>query len=175
MEPNGWINTAPEKPNIPSGEIFGEPGVEYTYTTYSEDSDNHSILYKWDWGDGSYSEWLGPYNSGDETSSTHSWSEGDYEIRVKVKDTRGAESDWSESLTVNIGTSIKTVFLFGFISNLSESNDSLSFNANNLLWLSSGPFNLQLYSSGESIICSDKYLAILRESFVLGFFNAAVV
>ena len=49
-----------------------------------------------DWGDETYSEWLGPYNSGEEVETNNSWNTiGEYEVKAKAKDTFGAESDWS--------------------------------------------------------------------------------
>ena len=36
------------------------------------------------------------------------WSEGDYEIRVKAKDTYGEESEWSDPLTISMPYSFNT-------------------------------------------------------------------
>jgi len=91
MEPNGWINSPPNIPDKPSGEIIVLAGVEHTYTTSTIDSDSDSIWFKWDWGDGTYTDWLGPYDSGEEASATASWSQGTYQIRVKAKDNRNPE------------------------------------------------------------------------------------
>ena len=39
---------------------------------------------------------MGPFNSGNTASATHSWEEnGLYKIKVKARDSWGAESDWS--------------------------------------------------------------------------------
>ena len=47
--------------------------------------------------------WLGPFDSGCEINVTHIWDvEGDYEIRVKAKDTCDAESEWSDPLVVSM-------------------------------------------------------------------------
>jgi len=44
-----------------------------------------------------------PYNSGETASASHGWSEAaTYKIRVKIKDIYGAESDWSEPLSITI-------------------------------------------------------------------------
>jgi len=143
MEPNGWINSPPNIPDRPSGEIIVLPGVEHTYTTSTIDPDSDSIWFKWDWGDGTYTDWLGPYDSGEEASATASWSQGTYEIRVKTRDSRNPETNWSEPLTVNvIYPNLKTVFLFGFITNLSNSTNYNSFNVVKLLWIG---FNFFVY------------------------------
>jgi len=166
-------NSKPQIPNI-NGPSIGISDTDYNYSVTTSDPDNDSIYYYIDWGDGNYSGWLGPYESGEEISASHSWNEGTYEVRVKAKDVHGYESNWSESLIVNI-VNLQTVFMFGSISNFDDTSEIYSFNANLLIWISFNPLDPQLYSSGETILISDKYLAMLRNSFLLGFFNAAVV
>ena len=101
MKPNGWINLPPNKPTL-QGPTTGKPGVKYTYFANTTDPNENKIFYKWSWGDGIFSEWIGPYDSGFEVSASHAWSQGSYEIKVKAKDTRDLESDWSEPLPVTI-------------------------------------------------------------------------
>lgn len=70
-------------------------GVEYTFFVTFVDPDGDNVYYYIDWGDGTYMEWLGPYNSGETISFTHYWNEtGNYEIKMKAKDLYGNESDW---------------------------------------------------------------------------------
>jgi len=96
-------NQSPNKPNRPSGETNGEPGVEYTYTASTTDPDGDQVYYWFDWGDGSNSGWKGPYSSGSTGSAKHTWSsKGTYSIKVKAKDTEGAESSWSDPLSVTM-------------------------------------------------------------------------
>jgi hypothetical protein len=53
------------------------------------------ILLFIDWGDGTDSGWIGPYNSGEEVTKSHKWSEqGNYTIKAKAKDVFDEESDW---------------------------------------------------------------------------------
>jgi len=92
----------PDRPEKPSGNISGTAGVEYTYTTCTTDPNDDQIYYKWDWGDGNLSDWIGPYNSGEEISMVHSWNKGSYTISVKAMDVYGAESPWSEPLPISI-------------------------------------------------------------------------
>ena len=96
------VNAPPEKPSRPSGSTSGEAGVTYLYTTITTDPDGDQVYYKWDWGDGTTSDWLGPYDSGEEVSASHSWSEGSYSIKVKAEDSYAAESDWSDPLSVTM-------------------------------------------------------------------------
>lgn len=96
-------NEPPDKPNKPSGEVKGNIGQTYTYTTTTTDSDEDQVYYMWDWGDGNFSNWLGPYASGAEATAEHTWSvKGDYSIKVKAKDTSDAESDWSDPLPITM-------------------------------------------------------------------------
>ena len=69
--------------------------------TTTNDQDGDQIWFKWNWGDGNQSEWIGPYNTGDTCEATHTWDEkDDYEIKVKAKDEHGKESEWSDPLEV---------------------------------------------------------------------------
>jgi subtilisin family serine protease len=90
-------NRAPERPDSPSGETSGKVGVEYVFTTSSTDVNNDPIFYKWDWGDGEYSDWL------ESNSTSHVWEQQNtYSVRVKAKDNYGAESEWSNPLLVTM-------------------------------------------------------------------------
>ena len=94
-------NNPPESPNSPKGQSTGISGQKYEYLCSTNDPDGDQIWYKWDWGDGEYSNWLGPYNSGNTSTVSHSWSDmGEYNIRVKAKDVHDFESDWSDPLSV---------------------------------------------------------------------------
>ncbi|MGF3555007.1 MAG: hypothetical protein ACQXXF_07065 [Thermoplasmatota archaeon] len=95
-------NTPPKTPSAPSGPTSGKQGVVYEYTAVTTDSDNDRIYYQFDWGDGSNSGWIGPYNSGEQASASHSWVKGTYSVRVKAKDSNNAESGWSDPITVKI-------------------------------------------------------------------------
>jgi len=76
-----------------------------------------------DWGDGTNSGWVGPYNSGQTASASHTWLiKGTYQIRVKAKDTTDLESPWSETLSITIprDRSYNNYRFFNFINRLSE-------------------------------------------------------
>lgn len=109
-------NEAPNKPQTPSGPASGKPGSLYLYRTSTIDPDEDMVYYLWDWGDGTQSEWLGPFASGTQASTQKSWNEkGDYSVKVKSKDTYGAESAWSDPLSVTMPTS-KTSLLRSLLS-----------------------------------------------------------
>ena len=98
-------NTRPNIPDI-SGPKSGKPGIKYEFHFNSTDIDNDNIYYYVDWGDGDKEEWIGPFSSGESIKINHTWdSKGGFAIRVKVKDTNGAESNWG-TLKINMMKSI---------------------------------------------------------------------
>jgi len=97
------LNQQPSKPQKPSGPTEGKPGIEYTFETASMDPSGKQISYKWSWGSENYSDWLGPYNSGEKCSASYIWNDkGVYEIKVKAKNVDGAQSDWSDPLAISM-------------------------------------------------------------------------
>jgi hypothetical protein len=93
----------PLKPEKPQGPINNKIGVECTYNSSTTDPDGDNIYYMWDWGDGTYSKWLGPYFSGEKVIASHIWNKkGSYRIRVIAKDEHGVLSEWSESLVITM-------------------------------------------------------------------------
>jgi hypothetical protein len=88
------VNHKPDAPVI-DGLLKGKIGKPYDYTFNATDPDGDTILYFIDWNDNTTTGWIGPYNSGEEVVSTHTWTEkGNYIIKAKAKDPFGEESDW---------------------------------------------------------------------------------
>jgi hypothetical protein len=89
--------------NRPYGPSKGLVGVEYTFCydlPYNPEEESYIVM--WYWGDGTTSEWLGPYEPGETASATHSWAEpGDYGIIVILRDVHGS-TYWSEPWTITI-------------------------------------------------------------------------
>ena len=101
-----WIyypeNIPPTAP-IVTGPDGGAVGVFYEYNFVSTDNNLDDVYYYIDWGDGNIEEWVGPYESGEEVTISHMWSEiGEYEIRAKARDESENESEWSEPFNVII-------------------------------------------------------------------------
>jgi hypothetical protein len=97
------INKAPDIPEQPTGPTNGTSGFIYAFTTRTTDPNNDQVFYQWDWGDGNFSEWIGPFSSGTNITSNYSWQKGgDFLIKVKSKDNYGLESDWSKPLTIHM-------------------------------------------------------------------------
>ena len=96
-------DNAPLAPSKPSGPSNGYTFHEYTYSTSTTDPDaGDQIWYQWQYG-GSFTNWLGPYTSGETVQQTFSWpTQGTYAVKVKAKDATGLQSPWSPVANVNI-------------------------------------------------------------------------
>lgn len=109
-----WPNERPDQPNTPTGPTSGNTGQIYTYETSTTELDGDDLFYWFEWGDGTNTGWIGPYNSGDIVSVQHTWNtKGNYNIKVKARDRCYAESDWSDPLIVSMPKNkvISTPFL----------------------------------------------------------------
>ena len=88
-------NQAPNSPSI-DGEVNGKAGESYDYTFVATDPNGDDLYYYIEWGDDSFEDWIGPYESGEEVLVDHTWAEqGSYIIKAKVKDIYDAESDYT--------------------------------------------------------------------------------
>jgi hypothetical protein len=116
------VNNAPTQPTKPDGSTDINKNTEYSYTTKSTDSDGDAIYYRFDWDDGSSSDWLGPYSSEDDCTDEDEWSsKGSYDIKVQSRDDYGGKSEWSEVLTVSVSKSRDKRFnllIFNILQNL---------------------------------------------------------
>jgi len=93
---------APNPPVI-TGPISGIADKENIFYFSATDPDDDNLFYYIEWGDGQVEDWIGPYDSDKEVTVSHSWNEkGNYNIRAKVKDVHGVESDWSEPLIIYV-------------------------------------------------------------------------
>jgi len=97
-------NQAPSAPIKPTGPTTATVGATCSFSTSATDADGDQVKYGWDWdGDGAVDEWSSLVNSGVTDTRDHSWSEeGDYTVLVKVQDEHGAQSGWSQSLSVEV-------------------------------------------------------------------------
>jgi hypothetical protein len=95
-------NKSPLVPNPPTGPDQGVTGIESVFTAITTDPEGDDISYKFDWGDGTTSEWIGPVNSGISVDTGHIWQEaGLFEVRVKASDSN-SESAWSMPTSIEI-------------------------------------------------------------------------
>lgn len=99
----GGDSQKPAKPAVPEGNTEIKVGQGYSYFSTTTDPDGDSIYYLFEWGDETYSGWVGAYPSGDSAGASHEWAEeGNCDIRVIARDKNGVFSEWSESLTLCI-------------------------------------------------------------------------
>ena len=113
-----WKDYSPSLPTI-EGPNNGVANDRCYYTFSTTDPEGDDIEYFIEWGDGKMFKWTGPYESGEKVIKSHSWTyEGNYTIRVKAKDTYGAESDWALfEVSMSKGksnTPFGFIFVFGF-------------------------------------------------------------
>ncbi len=88
--------SANEPPTIPdiTGPTSGKKGDVLEYTFVSTDPDGDDISYCINWGCGDPEICIGPFPSGEEQVSSHTYGVGDYTIQIKALDTNGAETEW---------------------------------------------------------------------------------
>ena len=73
------------------GVKIGYTDLTYTFTIYWNDGSEYFFMV--DWGDGNFSDWMGPY--GQPILFSHSWDlPGEYHISIRFMDLYGNTSDW---------------------------------------------------------------------------------
>jgi hypothetical protein len=122
-------NCSPFQPSKPLGILKGDIKENYSYSSSCSDPRDLDLFYWFEWGDGNNTGWIGPITSGVLCNASHSWyQKGIYEIRVRVKNTEGTLSLWSNPLTVSmpkhlvsniINSKQKTIF-FSFYDKILE-------------------------------------------------------
>ena len=88
-------NTPPNIPTI-NGPIIAKPNTNLDYNVVTSDYDGDDIFYYIDWGDGTFTGWLGPFETSKTVVINHTWPQKIklYIVRCKAKDVHGAQSDW---------------------------------------------------------------------------------
>ena len=98
-----FINTAPVIPDMPAGPVKGITEAQYPLHMTSTDVDDQELWYMFDLTNMVFSDWIGPFASGEEGTFNYAWeTTGVHYYRVKVKDSYQAESDWSEYNEIEI-------------------------------------------------------------------------
>jgi parallel beta-helix repeat protein len=100
------LNLQPMAPQI-SGPSQGGNGIPFNFTVVATDPQGKQIYYKFDWGDGNFSDWLGPIDSSVLFKTSYAWAtDGNYSIRVKAMNIDGDESNWSVVHQISIAEQI---------------------------------------------------------------------
>jgi len=87
-------------PNAPSapivvGKLKGKTETSYDYIFRSTSPVGNDIYYQINWGDGTITDWIGPYDSGERITMNHSWMDkGTYTIKARAKDTNNLWGPW---------------------------------------------------------------------------------
>lgn len=105
----------PETPVTPTGPSFGIVKRNSSITTSTTDPDGNQILYEFEFGDGSFSDWIGPNESGVPCTVLHQWeAPGKHAVRVRAQDIYGFTSNWSDPLEIRVirGTFINILLNF---------------------------------------------------------------
>jgi hypothetical protein len=94
-------------PDAPTGPATGNTGASLSYSTGGAVSNlGHSLEYRFDWDDGSYSTWSAS------PSESHSWaSAGTYNVKAQARcaSHNSIESAWSAGIDVVISEAAETV------------------------------------------------------------------
>ena len=104
----------PPEPPVISGPTNGFIGTSYSYTISTNDPEGDSVYYCIDWGDGTYNDWFGPFDSGEQINASHSWNNyGHFKIIVKAKDSYNQESNWSDPHQMTIYLDCTSAIVIG--------------------------------------------------------------
>ena len=169
-------NNPPETPRKPSE----KPEEQHTFTTNTTDPDGDQVSYRWDWGDGTYSGWMGPYDSGAICEASHTWTElGYYEIRVQANDAFGGTSNWSEPLTAHIKLPVIeigsiTSGLFKVKALIKNTGTAEATGVNWCVKLEGDFILLGENTSGDNLGIPAGGEKIVRSSLIFGFGNVAI-
>jgi len=107
ISPPSSENNPPHAPLKPSGPTLIELGTSYMYSSAAFDPDGDQVRLRFDWGDGSLSEWTSFVDSNTSVSVAHAWENNStITIRVIAQDENLSNSSWSEPLTVVVSGAV---------------------------------------------------------------------
>jgi hypothetical protein len=174
-------NQPPETPATPTGPDTGLKGVEYTFSAITTDPEGDQVFYMFDWGDGTNSTWVGPYNSGVAGSAKHTYAGvGTFSILAKAKDINGGESAWSAAHTITISEGAPAITIQGLTGGLFKVKATIkntgTLAATNIKWnitLTGGAF-IGKESSGTITSLAAGATQDVSSKFILGFGKTVV-
>jgi hypothetical protein len=169
------VQSHPPTPPPINGSHYGKVNVEHVLILGPIiNPEGDVVYYLIDWGDGNFSEWIGPYDSGLPATVTYSWSEpGVYSLKVKAKNGFGTETNWSEAFTLYITSQL---ILIGFADSVAnQTNESILLNMSFAILISLKPFDLKILSSQQILVLDDEFRGILLARFIAGMLYALVL
>ncbi len=100
---NEYENYAPDAPSAPTGGAMSEINESVEFTSTGTDPNRQQVYYKWDWGDGEVTDWMGPFDYEVASVLSHAWTgAGQYNILTKLKDIHDVEGPWSSAGFIDI-------------------------------------------------------------------------
>lgn len=121
-------DNAPPDPPLITGPTSGIPQEAYEFFVQISDYDSDDLMVNVSWGDGTATNWFGPFASGETINVSHSWGKsGEYIILAKARDNSGLEGAWSLPHLMSIGKVFVNLSLHGgfgatlFVNNIGES------------------------------------------------------
>jgi peroxiredoxin len=96
-------NHAPLRPELPVGPDNCSRGAPVVFEAAAQDSDGDRVSFRFDWGDGSRSDWTAWSAPDCLFSQEHAWYDtGTFDVRVRTQDWPGAISDWSDPARITV-------------------------------------------------------------------------
>jgi len=174
-------NNPPITPDLSGNPRWWCTESDYTLKMGTNDPESHDIEYQVDWGDG-HIEWFGPYSSGEMVSPTHRYHAfANYNIKVKVRDTYGAESNWSDVLVVMVSEpELQKMIIVSFTPDFRECGNYYWFWNEFGGYMQFTPPEIRLLEPGFQIVLSKDYklgVKIDMDPYYLfiGFFDAMII
>lgn len=107
----------PEKPEG-QNQVRNRNRYEYTTRIMNMHQNHNGLYYQFSWGDGTYSEWIGPHNNNQQVKAEHQWTEpGSYQVQARARFQNNfffsimddwIYTGWSEPLLVTAASSGNT-------------------------------------------------------------------
>jgi hypothetical protein len=98
-----YPNYPPNQPSTPLGPNSVKVGETHSWSSSTTDPNGDRIYIRFNWGDGSSSNWAGPYDSGATVAASHAYStKGNYQITSQAQDEHGLNSVLSNPLTLGV-------------------------------------------------------------------------
>ncbi|MBN2089128.1 T9SS type A sorting domain-containing protein [candidate division KSB1 bacterium] len=99
----GSGNIKPNWPQFTEISYTGSERLEIPFNTFLIDHENNPIQVEANWGDNSNLQWSSSSYSGSVKALKHAYQQpGVYYLHAKSKDSKGAESSWSENIKIEI-------------------------------------------------------------------------
>jgi len=172
-----WVsNPPPENVTVPAGPNEGVCGRSVTFSTSATEPEDEMVYYRFDWGDGNKSDWIGPFEPGTIGNCSYAWmNEGVFQVRAKAKDEVGSESSWTTAHAIAVHR-LPVLAIQGLASTVGKLYVNIrnvgTMNVTDLNWsitFTGGIILLGRHASGTDGKLDVKNAIDLESKFILGF------